>query len=127
MTFSKIVAFLTGSVVAGEALVLLVGMHILSKGPNPWITFKNDLLLAIDILTGLSLVYLVLSKLDFSLSVWFWPLAILILLTHSYREWEYLAHMTNAFCANLPLFVVNTLKLCGIILAIMVGILSKRT
>jgi hypothetical protein len=49
----RVIASLTGGVVSVEALELLVGMHFLSKGDIPWISVKNDLFLATDILAGL--------------------------------------------------------------------------
>ena len=110
----KMTALLTGMVVAGEALALLVGMHLLSKGDNSWISAKNDLFLALDIVAGLGLVYLALAHRGSA-----WPYALyslvgLALLTHGYREWEYLARAGNPFCANAPLFVLNNLKLVGL-------------
>jgi hypothetical protein len=66
----KITTLLTGIVVAGEALALLVG---------------------------------------------------LALLTHGYRDWEYVARASNPFCANAPLFVVNNLKLAGLLAAAILG------
>jgi hypothetical protein len=111
----KITTLLTSTVVAGEALALLVGMHLLSEGDNSWISVKNDLFLALDIVAGLGLVYLALAHRGTA-----WPYALcflvsLALLTHGYREWEYLARASNPFCANAPLFVVNNLKLAGLL------------
>jgi hypothetical protein len=113
----------TGLVVAGEALALLVGMHLLSKGANAWLSVKNDLFLALDMVAGLDLVYLALAQRGDA-----WPYALssvaaLALLTHGYREWEYLAQAANPFCANAPLFVVNNLKLAGLVAVV---ILSAR-
>ena len=79
MSAAKLVILLTGLVIAGEALALQVGMHFLSERNNPWISFKNALLV------------------------------------HVYRDWEYLAHSANQFCLNLPLFVVNNVKLAGLL------------
>lgn len=117
----KITALLTGMVVTGEALALLVGMHFLSEGNNPWISFKNDLFLVLDIVAGLGLVYLALAHRGLG-----WPYALyslvgLALLTHGYREWEYLASAGNPFCANGPLFVVNNLKLVGLLAVTVLG------
>ena len=111
----KIVTLLTGLVVASEALALLVGMHFLREGGKAWPSVKNDLFLVLDIAAGLGLVYLALAQRGAA-----WPYAFYIvvgvaLLTHGYREWEYLAGAANAFCANAPLFVVNNLKLLGLV------------
>jgi hypothetical protein len=45
----------------------------------------------------------------------------LALLTHDYREWEHLARAGNPFCANAPLFVVNNLKLVGLLTTVILG------
>jgi hypothetical protein len=117
----KIATLLTGLVIAGEAFALLVGMRFLSEGHNPWISFKNDLFLVLDIVAGLGLVYVALAHRGSG-----WPYALyslvgLALLTHGYREWEYLAGSSNAFCANVPLFIVNTVKLVGLVAVLVLG------
>jgi hypothetical protein len=117
----KITTLLTGLVLAGEALALLVGMHFLSESHNPWISLKNDLFLALDIVAGLGLVGLALAHRGSG-----WPYALyslvgLALLTHGYREWEYLAGASNPFCANAPLLIVNTVKLVGLLAVALLG------
>jgi hypothetical protein len=120
----KIVTLLTGAVTAGEALALLVGMHVLSQGDSAWVSTKNDLFLALDIVAGLGLVYLALAHRGAAWPYAFFVLAGLALLTHGYREREYLAGAGNAFCANAPLFVVNTLKFAGLLLTLALGIVQ---
>ena len=110
-----VVTLVTGLFIAGEALALLIGMHFSSEGDNTWITFKNDLFLVLDIVVGLGLVYLALAPRGAAWPYALYFLAGLALLTHGYREWEYLAGADNAFCANTPLFVVNNLKLFGLV------------
>jgi hypothetical protein len=117
----KVTTLLTGLVVAGEALALLVGMHLLSEGDNAWISAKNDLFLALDIVAGLGLVYLALAHRGAAWPYAFYCLAGLALLTHGYREWEYLIRASNPFCANAPLFVVNTLKPAGLLASTILG------
>jgi hypothetical protein len=116
-----IATVLTGLVVAGEALALLAGMRLLSEGDNPWVSVKNDLFLALDIVTGLGLVYLALAHRGAAWPHAFSILAGLALLTHGYREWEYLAGASNPFCANAPLFVVSNLKLAGLLAVLALG------
>ena len=53
--FLKIVAIITGVLVAGEALALLVGMVVLSPHPNPWISPRNIFWFGLDIVCGASL------------------------------------------------------------------------
>ena len=120
----KLLTLVTGAVVAGEALALLVGMHVLSRGDNAWMSIKNDLFLALDIVAGVGLVVVALAHRG---AVWpyaFMFLAGLALLTHAYREWEYLAGASNPFCANAPLFVVNTLKLAGLLAILTLGLVQ---
>lgn len=117
----NIVTLVTGLFIAGEALALLVGMHFSSESDKSWISVKNDLFLALDILAGLGLVYLALAHRGVVWTYAFYFLTGLALLTHGYREWEYLAGTDNAFCANTPLFVVNNLKLAGLVVILFLG------
>jgi len=117
----KIVTALTGLVIAGEALALMVGMHLLSEGANSWNSFKNDLFLLLDIAAALGLLVLALVHRGPA-----WPyvpgsLLVLSLVTHSYRDWEYLAGAANAFCANAPLLAVNNLKLALLLAGVVLG------
>jgi hypothetical protein len=116
----RMASLLTGLTMAGEALALLVGMHVLSASDNPWTSVKNDLFLAFDILAGLELLYLVLARRTAPTTLCF--LVGLALLTHGYRVWEYLARVSNPFCANAPLFAVNNLKLAGLLLIAIFGV-----
>ncbi len=116
----RIASLLTGLTMAGEALALLVGMHTLSAGDNPWTSVKNDLFLTLDIVAGLGLLYLVLARRGAPYGLYF--LVGLALLTHGYREWEYLARASNPFCTNLPLFVVNSLKFAGLLAVAILGV-----
>lgn len=119
----KIITLLIGLVVAGEALAPLVGMHLLSEGNNPWISVKNDLFLVLDIVSGLGLAYLALAGRGAAWPYVLYALVGLALLTHGYREWEYLARAGNSFCANAPLFLVNNLKLVGLVAIHALGVL----
>ena len=111
----NMIALVTGLFIAGEALALLVGMHFSSQSDKSWISAKNNLFLALDILAGLGLVYLALAQRGAAWPYDLYALTGLALLTHGYREWEYLAGIDNAFCATTPLFVVNNLKLVGLV------------
>jgi hypothetical protein len=115
LTWVKVLAILTGIVIAGEALALVVGMHLLSPGDNPWISPKNDLFLGLDIVTGVGLVVVAAMNRGSEASGVFYVLVASALVTHGYREGEVLAHARNAFCANVPLFAVNSLKLVGLL------------
>ncbi len=115
MAFFRFGTGLIGLVIVGEAVALFVGMHILSERSNPWICWKNDFLLGVDILTGTGLLYfaVVNSRLNpFHLVSLF---IVLALLTHGYRAWEYQANVSHGFCVNVPLFVFNNIKLLGLL------------
>ena len=81
----------------------------------------NELLKMTTLLTGLVIAGEALAQRGAA-----WPhaffLVALALLTHGYREWEYLARASNPFCANAPLFVVNNLKLAGLLAAAVLGV-----
>lgn len=117
----NMVTLVTGLFIAGEALALLAGKHFSSEGDDSWISVKNNVFLALDILAGLGLVYLALAHQGGTWTYAFYFLVGLALLTHGYREWEYLAGTDNAFCANTPLFVVNNLKLVGLVAVLILG------
>jgi hypothetical protein len=120
----KFVSLLTGLVIAGEALALLVGMHFLSERNNPWISLKNDLLFALDILTGSALIASSLRTGNPGNPI-FWVALGLALLAHIYRDWETLSHAANPFCLNLPLFVVNNVKLVGLLSIILLATIQS--
>lgn len=115
-SFTRWFTLITGGVVAGEAMALLVGMHLLSGSANPWFSFKNDGLLFLDLVTGLGLA--VLAILDIQedwMPVVMVELVLIGLITHAFREWEYLRGVANPFLANTALFIFNNIKLLGLI------------
>jgi hypothetical protein len=115
LTWIRTLTVLTGLVIAGEALALVVGMHVLSPGDNPWVSLKNDLFLGLDVVAGVGLVIVAASRGGSSAPGLLYALLCTALVTHGYREGEVLARAGNAFCANAPLFAVNTLKLAGLL------------
>jgi hypothetical protein len=116
LTWIRILTVLTGLVVAGEALALVAGMHVLSPGDTPWVSLKNDLFLGFDVVAGMGLVILAASRGGSPAPGLFYALLFTASITHGYQEWEVLARVGHAFCANAPLFAVNTLKLAGLLL-----------
>ena len=50
MTWLRPLTLVTGILIAGEALALLVGMHLLSGSGNTWVSAKNDRLIGLDII-----------------------------------------------------------------------------
>jgi hypothetical protein len=111
----RILPILTGALLTGEAIALLVGMRWLSPGGNPWISVKNDLFLGLDIAAGTGMIYLAVALEALPGSGLFRGLVLVSLLAHGYRDWEYLVSAGNRFCTNGPLFVVNNVKLAGLL------------
>ena len=123
MNVLQIVTILVSLIVAGEAAALAIGIHIIKKSDSPWISLKNDLLLALDIVVGLVLILLVFDGANFPQPIWF-PVFVLIgLITHLFRVWEYLAGRESPFCGNRPLFIVNNLKFVGLLVILVWGVL----
>lgn len=116
MTVLQVSTILVGLIVAGEATALAVGMHIFKKSESPWISLKNDLLLALDVVVGLALIFLAFSGVYFPQSEWVSIFIVIGLLTHIFRIWEYLAGRRSPFCGNRPLFIVNNLKFVGLLM-----------
>lgn len=111
----KTAAFFTGTLIAGEAVALWIGMHVLSGEGNPWISPQNDALLLLDMLTGFGLMEIALSEENLEESSIFGALVALGIFTHLYREVEYFSDSENKFLFNQPLFAVNSIKLVGLI------------
>ncbi|MCP4543007.1 MAG: hypothetical protein GY832_38310 [Chloroflexi bacterium] len=103
--------FVLGAIVAGEALALLVGMNL--TGQAEWAKIKNNGLALVDMVTGAALVYLLFTQGDLGGFPMFYVFLFVILISHGYREWEYVTDQPAKFCANLPLFVMNSVKLIG--------------
>jgi hypothetical protein len=99
---------LLGILLVGEAAALFIGMHVLGNKPNSWISYKNTLLLVLDVGCGTMLLFSVLVKIP---EVIFWLVFIMVVLSHSFREYEYFSMQKQPFCSNLPLFIVNNVKM----------------
>jgi hypothetical protein len=104
------VAGLTGAIVAVESLALLLGTHLIAYRAE-WAVPKNSALIAADVLGGAWLVY---EGARGAVSGAFYVVAVTLLLTHAYREWEYLAGMAGAFCANRTFFAFDTVRMLGL-------------
>jgi hypothetical protein len=120
--FLKAISIVTGLLVAGEALALLIGMHLLSRSHNPWLSWKNDLLLVLDLLVGVGLIGVVVATRNPIGALPLYLMTGLGLFTHLYREWEYLSEVSNAFCVNPPLFVLNNVKIMGLLAVLVLAV-----
>ncbi len=123
MNALQVVSSLVGFVVAGEAAALAIGIHIVKQSRSPWISLKNDLLLALDIVVGLVLILLAFEGDKLPQPIWFPLFVILGLITHLFRIWEYLAERKSTFCGNRPLFIVNNIKFIGLLIILVWGLI----
>jgi hypothetical protein len=101
----------------GEALALTVGLRLFGMPASPWGSGKNHLLLVLDILSGLGLAWIAYRSGGATTGPWWWLLWAVALASHGFREWEYLTRAHNAFLFHPPLFVVNNLKLLGLVVS----------
>ena len=122
MSAIRVVTILVGVIVAGEAAALAVGMHLIKKSESPWISLKNDLLLALDVVVGLSLILIACDNGNLIEPQWFSIFVTIGLLTHLYRIWEYLAGRETPFCANRSLFIFNNIKFISLFVILVWGV-----
>ena len=115
LDFLEIITLLTGAFIAGEALALTMGMYFMGSSQTSWIS-RNTLFLVLDVVVGFGLIYLAFATSDVDTWMIFYLLSVMALITHGYREWEYLADVEHKFCFNMPLFVVNNIKLIGLVI-----------
>jgi len=100
----------TGGLILTESALLLAGMNI--PEPSPWSNGKNITLAASDILLGGTLVWFSLSGTDYRENPLYYGVLLALGVTHLYREGEYfLARDSQPFAANLPLFLLNNVRL----------------
>jgi hypothetical protein len=116
MNALRVVTILVGAIVAGEATALAIGMHLIKKSESPWISLKNDLLMALDVVVGLALILIAFDGGALIQPIWFSIFVMIGLVTHIYRIWENLAGRETPFCGNRPLFIFNNLKFIGLLL-----------
>ena len=117
MTTHNIILLLTGLLIFGEAAALLIGTGLVIKPRPEWLTQKNFAFLADDMFFG---IILTLISFDILTASWiFWLSIISTFLLHAWRDAEFVAKFPNRFCDNTALFLVNNLKLMGLISTIM--------
>ena len=114
MESTPILQFVTGLLIFGEAVVLLISAKAFKKIPPEWLTVLNRFILLSDIAVGGVILNYVLQGTAAYVG-WFVALG---LLTHIYRAAEFYMKRKNLFCFNNPLFVVNMIKLLGLLVMI---------
>lgn len=123
--FLKATAIGTGLMVFGEALALEIGMNLPGENKLAWLTPKNNILMASDALLGLALVYLGLSQQELYSSPFFYGVTGITFATHVYREIEYFSEASDKYCFNTPLFILNNVKMAGLLTAAGTGLALK--
>ena len=112
----KAITTITGALIAGEALALLVGMFLFSPRPNPWITGLHTLLIALDVLCGAGLIYLCLNGATGGHDGLIFIIVLISAAAHIFRDWQYFTGGGGIiFLTNAPLFIFNNVKLIGLI------------
>jgi len=117
MSQKEIFLLLTGLLIVGEAIALFVGMGFIVKPRPEWWSRKNITFLMDDLFFGTILILLAFGILN---AAWiYWVSIISTFLSHAWRDAEFVAGFPNRFCGNSALFVVNNLKLVGLISIVM--------
>jgi len=111
MNIEQILSFVLGTVIVGEAILLFVGKYLSGKKDDDWKTRFNLNTLLIDIGFGTIIIFNAFEGMPFII------IALLALsITHLYREAEYFKkEKKSRFITNASLFVVNSIKLIGLI------------
>jgi len=98
--------------------MLLIGMYVISKKQNEWKTRFNTNTLLIDIAFGTIIIFNAIENMPYKVVA-----IVVLIITHLYREIEYFyKEKKNRFIFTLPLFIVNTIKLIGLIVLFMIVI-----
>lgn len=105
-------ALVLGLTVAGESIALLMGTTFSGFEGQEWQTPSNMFFMIIDIITGVAIIFLIFVKAELTnyplvLSVF----VVIVIMTHLFREMQYLLDIPNKYLKNRPLFIVNNLKL----------------
>jgi hypothetical protein len=116
MNTEQIISLLLGLLIVGEAIMLLIGIYVISKKQNEWKTRFNTNTLLIDIAFGIIIIFNAIENMPYKVVA-----IVVLIITHLYREIEYFyKEKKNRFIFNLPLFIINTIKLIGLIVLLMI-------
>ena len=105
--------------IAGEALALFIGMYFLKRN-REWFITRNIIFIFLDVVTGVGIFYLTMSGKPVS-NIIFSELVIAAAVAYLLRSVEYFSKRKIKFCFNIPLFVVNNIKLIGLIVVYILG------
>ena len=108
------VAVIVCGIMIGEAFALLVGSLIIPSKTSNWLNKKNAIFLILDILVAVFILAALPSMHYFDIEIFLLLLGI-GLATHFYRTYQYYTKEQKKFCDNLPLFIVNNVKILGLL------------
>ncbi len=116
MTIEQILSLVLGVIIVGEAILLFIGMYFSGKKDNEWKSRFNLNTLLIDLTFGLIIIFNAFEHMQLVI------IALLALIvTHLYREVEYFKKTKKSrFITNAPLFAVNSIKLIGLIVLLVI-------
>jgi hypothetical protein len=105
----KIFAVCAGGLIAGESLLVLLFMNYPPIKSSR--TFKNVALALVDIALGVLLVLLSVVWTGNDTRWLLYSAGSVLMVTHLYREAEYLSGRTKPFAATRGLFVFNNIRI----------------
>ncbi len=111
MNVEQIISLLLGILIVGEAILLFIGVYVIGEKENEWKTGFHANTLLMDIAFGMIIIFNAIENMPFK------EVAIgALIITHLFREIEYFyKEKENRFIFNFPLWIVNTVKLLGLI------------
>ena len=111
MKINDILSLVLGILIVGEAILLFIDIYLLSKKHNEWKTTFNNNTLLMDIAFGTLIIGNSFEKISIIIVG-----IVVLIITHLYREIEYIKKdKKDKFIFNLPLFIINSIKLIGLI------------
>jgi hypothetical protein len=87
-SWQRLTLFSSGALIAGESLLLLIGMNL--PEPSPWSTPLNLSLALSDVVLGSVLIGLAVFDLRPQESLWYYGVSTVLILTHIWRTVDYL-------------------------------------
>lgn len=115
-----ILYFATGGLLIAESVALIIGLFIFNKGKSPWLSKQNITFLFLDMLVGASMILIPITNIEFTdPEIASFVLGFTMTL-HLFRSIHYFWPSKKPFCANIWLFLVNNIKLAGILALIFI-------
>lgn len=111
----KIIIIFSGLLISTSALLIWMSRRRLRIASDEWFSSKNKLILATDMIWGISIAVIVLVTENYiSLILYHWIILMLIV-SHAYRFFETRIRRFTAFNWNQYLVISNNIKLCFLI------------